>query len=77
VRWQFVATVDTSNGSYAVEFRSLDEPGGGVDYEQLVAMLKQILRDLDRRVATERAKSDGDSAPGGKIHLVSDDSVTN
>jgi len=77
VRWQFVATVDASNGSYEVEFRSLDEPGGGIDYEQLAGVLHQILNDLDKRVTAARQKSDGESAPGGKIHLLGDDNGSN
>ncbi len=76
MRWQFLATVESGSGSYEVEFRRLDEPGGGLDYDQIIAVLNQILRDLEARV--NKAKADAaDRGEWQPLHLPGDDGGSN
>ena len=52
-------TFDTETGDYEIEVRNLTEPGRGIDYALVRAVMRKLFGDFDRRIEREREAAAG------------------
>ena len=71
MKCMLLATIDLSTGAYEIEFRNVEKPGEGVNYDEFMPALRKVLADFDARMANVRKNARTESKE--KVQVLGDD----